>query len=328
MPRKTGGESCKDSACGLESAIASSRGVDRPQVLSSLRGLKNAVFSAKILESKSSSENHQSNREQLELESTFTHNTPSLRDTAPAVAWQSVASLENKRSGASVAQQVSLESTFSQSHDSSSKLRSLESPPSDTNHNRQPSNKSPNTTNYIGFYVDIGAHHPFRFSNTYALYKAGWSGINIDPMPKSMEKFRRFRPRDINLEIAIGASQDIKPYYIFEEKALNTFDESLARDYARSSRLVDVISIPCYPINAILARYASAPIDLLSIDVEGQDMAILSTLDFAVYAPRVVLAESFSQDLMRDPLVSFMQTKGYNLLAKTTRTCIFVRARI
>lgn len=180
----------------------------------------------------------------------------------------------------------------------------------------------------LGFYVDIGAHHPFRFSNTYALYKAGWSGINIDPMPKSMEKFRRFRPRDINLEIAIGASQDIKPYYIFEERALNTFDESLARDYARLSRLVDVISIPCYPINAILARYASAPIDLLSIDVEGQDMAILSTLDFAVYAPRVVLAESFSQDLMRDPLVSFMQTKGYNLLAKTTRTCIFVRARI
>ena len=180
----------------------------------------------------------------------------------------------------------------------------------------------------LGFYVDIGAHHPFRFSNTYALYKAGWSGINIDPMPKSMEKFRRFRPRDINLEIAIGASQDIKPYYIFEERALNTFDESLARDYARLSHLVDVISIPCYPINAILARYASAPIDLLSIDVEGQDMAILSTLDFAVYAPRVVLAESFSQDLMRDPLVSFMQTKGYNLLAKTTRTCIFVRARI
>ncbi len=225
-------------------------------------------------------------------------------------------------------EQLKLESTFTHNLDSSSKLRSLESPPSDTNQNRQPSNKSPNTTNYIGFYVDIGAHHPFRFSNTYALYKAGWSGINIDPMPKSMEKFRRFRPRDINLEIAIGASQDIKPYYIFEERALNTFDESLARDYARLSRLVDVISIPCYPINAILVRYASAPIDLLSIDVEGQDMAILSTLDFAVYAPRVVLAESFSQDLMRDPLVSFMQTKGYNLLAKTTRTCIFVRARI
>lgn len=178
-----------------------------------------------------------------------------------------------------------------------------------------------------GFYVDIGAHHPFRFSNTYALYKLGWSGINIDPMPKSMEKFRQFRPRDINLEIAIGASQDIKPYYIFEERALNTFDQNLAHDYMRASRLVNIVSIPCYPINAILARYASVPIDLLSIDVEGQDMAILSTLDFAAYAPRVVLAESFSQDLARDPLVVFMRTKGYNLLAKTTRTCIFVRAR-
>jgi len=28
-----------------------------------------------------------------------------------------------------------------------------------------------------GFYVDVGAHHPKRFSNTYFFYKKGWSGI-------------------------------------------------------------------------------------------------------------------------------------------------------
>ena len=31
-----------------------------------------------------------------------------------------------------------------------------------------------------GFYVDIGCHHPKRFSNTYLLYKKGWKGVNID----------------------------------------------------------------------------------------------------------------------------------------------------
>ena len=55
-----------------------------------------------------------------------------------------------------------------------------------------------------GFYVDIGAHHPFRFSNTFLFYKMGWKGINVDAMPKSMEIFKRFRPRDINLELAVG----------------------------------------------------------------------------------------------------------------------------
>ena len=38
-----------------------------------------------------------------------------------------------------------------------------------------------------GFYVDIGAHHPTRFSNTHYFYRRGWSGINIDAMPGSMK---------------------------------------------------------------------------------------------------------------------------------------------
>jgi hypothetical protein len=49
----------------------------------------------------------------------------------------------------------------------------------------------------MGFYVDIGAHHPKRFSNTYLFYRRGWCGINIGAMPGSMSQFRRVRPRDI-----------------------------------------------------------------------------------------------------------------------------------
>ena len=30
----------------------------------------------------------------------------------------------------------------------------------------------------IGFYIDIGAHDPIRYSNTYALYQNGWNGVN------------------------------------------------------------------------------------------------------------------------------------------------------
>jgi len=46
-----------------------------------------------------------------------------------------------------------------------------------------------------GFYVDVVAHHPFRFSNTFLFYRMGWRGINIDAMPGSMRPFRRHRRR-------------------------------------------------------------------------------------------------------------------------------------
>ena len=58
-----------------------------------------------------------------------------------------------------------------------------------------------------GFYVDVGAHHPFRFSNTYLFYTQGWSGINIDATPGSMKAFNKYRPRDINLEVGVGRSR-------------------------------------------------------------------------------------------------------------------------
>ena len=55
-----------------------------------------------------------------------------------------------------------------------------------------------------GFYVDVGAHHPARYSNTLLFYLKGWRGINIDALPGSMDLFRTWRPLDVNLEIAIS----------------------------------------------------------------------------------------------------------------------------
>lgn len=52
---------------------------------------------------------------------------------------------------------------------------------------------------YKGFYVDIGALHPLRFSNTQIFYDRGWHGINIDATPGSMKLFNKVRPNDINI---------------------------------------------------------------------------------------------------------------------------------
>ena len=86
----------------------------------------------------------------------------------------------------------------------------------------------------IGFYVDVGAHHPFRFSNTYLLYKRGWRGINIDAMPGSMRLFRKFRPRDTNIECGVGLGGGHLMYHMFNEPALNGFSPELSTLYANN----------------------------------------------------------------------------------------------
>ena len=79
-----------------------------------------------------------------------------------------------------------------------------------------------------GFFVDIGAHHPIRFSNTYLFYKKGWSGINIDAMPGSMILFNKLRPKDINIEKGVSLENENIMFYQFNESALNTFSKKEA----------------------------------------------------------------------------------------------------
>src|SRR6478672_655222 len=68
-----------------------------------------------------------------------------------------------------------------------------------------------------GFYVDVGAFHPFKHSNTYILYKAGWHGVNIDPRPGSKALFDRFRPRDVNIETGISDKDGTMTYHIVRD---------------------------------------------------------------------------------------------------------------
>ena len=56
----------------------------------------------------------------------------------------------------------------------------------------------------IGFYVDVGALHPYFGSNTALLYRRGWSGINIEPVPEALSRLASARQRDINLPFAVS----------------------------------------------------------------------------------------------------------------------------
>lgn len=181
-----------------------------------------------------------------------------------------------------------------------------------------------------GFYVDIGAHHPFRFSNTQLFYEMGWRGINIDAMPGSMAPFRRSRARDINLEVGVGAARATAPFFVFNEPALNTFDEATARMHEVPPWKIErTIEVSFLPLAEILAAHmpTGVGIDFLSVDVEGRDFDVLSSNDWQAFRPRVVLAESLGKSLdgfAADPAAALLRSLGYVPYAKTVNTFMFV----
>jgi len=185
----------------------------------------------------------------------------------------------------------------------------------------------PNKTD--GFYVDVGAHHPMRFSNTHMFYKKGWRGINIDAMPGSMKAFERKRPRDINLEIGVSGKEGEMTFYMFDDPALNGFSMEISKDRDKNSNfeIIEERKIKTYPLSKILNKYLpkDQKIDFMSIDVEGLDMMVLESNDWKRYSPRYLLVECIGdtvEDIMQDKIYRFLSEKGYKIVGKTYRTLI------
>jgi len=179
-----------------------------------------------------------------------------------------------------------------------------------------------------GFFVDIGAHHPKRFSNTFLFYQLGWRGINIEPNQDVKRLFETIRPNDINLGIAIGKDESEGIFYMFEEPALNTFNREIAEQYVRSGqKLIDKKTIKTRRLSSVLDEYANNhAIDLMSIDVEGFEMPVLESNDWDKYRPQILLVEILDFDINRArefPVHNLLMTKGYRMWAKTYNTIFY-----
>ena len=181
-----------------------------------------------------------------------------------------------------------------------------------------------------GFYVDVGAHHPRRFSNTYYFYKEGWRGINIEPNPEALKAFNLDRPKDINLQLGVSDVASILEYYYFDEPALNTFDSSVVEERLANTsyKVVKKEGVCVERLDSLLNKYLpdGQAIDFLSIDVEGLDLAVLRSNDWHLFRPKCVLAEVLNMPLdeaIKSDLSKFMLSQGYSLFARTYNTLIF-----
>jgi len=184
-----------------------------------------------------------------------------------------------------------------------------------------------------GFYVDVGSHHPFRFSNTYYFYRRGWRGLCIDPLPGTQARFARWRPRDVALEMGIGETPATLTYHLFNEPAINTFSPELAaeREGRHNWRLLGRQQVPVQPLAAVLERHLppqQRDIDFLSVDVEGLDLPVLRSNDWQRWRPRIVIAEclhSAPAHWSDDPVVQFMRGRDYFPIAKAVHSVFFLR---
>ena len=184
-----------------------------------------------------------------------------------------------------------------------------------------------------GFYIDVGSHHPFRFSNTFAFYRRGWRGVCVDPLPGTAARFARWRPRDVAVEVGVSESPSQLTYFMFNEPALNTFSTELAaeREGRNHWHITERRQIQTLPLATLLETHLPAAvreIDFMSIDVEGLDLQVLRSNDWSRFRPRFVVTECLNATISGwadDAVVQFMRSQNYLPVAKAVHSVFFQR---
>ncbi len=189
---------------------------------------------------------------------------------------------------------------------------------------------------YKPTYIDIGAFHPFHYSNTAYFYKKKSRGINIEPNPDGFKKFQKERSRDINLNMGVSNIEGKLDYFFLNAATMNTFDADVAQELVEKYgfKLVKKKEALCTTLQHVLSKYANNIFpDFLSLDVEGLDMEILNQIDYEQNYPKVICVETVgythdgtgSKDIQ---LINFLESKGYFIFADTSINTIFSPCRV
>ena len=153
--------------------------------------------------------------------------------------------------------------------------------------------------------------------------------MNLDASEKTIALFRRFRPRDTSLVAAVSDEEREIDFCVFNDvsgvnyitDAGSSADNAITKDTPRERRRMRTQTL-----RQLLDRHvpAGARVDLLNVDVEGQDLRVLKSNDWSKYQPRVILVEDWQPEEQSE-IVAFCRGLGYRLAATCHLTRIFMR---
>ena len=172
-----------------------------------------------------------------------------------------------------------------------------------------------------GFFVEVGANHPTEGSQTWHLEQAGWTGVLIEPQP-DLAAFLVTARKSKVFATACSSPQNAGqslPLHIDGARS------ALDRDrMAPGSRADYVIMVPTRTLDDILTEAdAPAPIDLLSIDVEGHEIEVLLGFGFEHWQPCLILVEDHVGNLRSH---RFLKMRGYRLVRRVGNNGWYVPA--
>ncbi len=179
-----------------------------------------------------------------------------------------------------------------------------------------------------GFYIECGAFDGVRRSVTHIFDACGWDGLLIEPLPHLADACRRSRPRARVVHAALGppgSAESVDFLHVPDDESGSQAPEFSSRPLPRDKNRrggMNIIRVPCMTMDQVLADH-TGPIDLLVLDVESAELAVLQGFDLERRQPAVLLIED--NTLGADTrLLEYVCARGYEHAAWLSNNRLFI----
>lgn len=150
-------------------------------------------------------------------------------------------------------------------------------------------------------FCDVGAYDGVEFSNTRALFEAGWTGVLVEPLPKRAEILVKNYAGSgcVVLNAAVGdADKRGKMTKMFvpqdghHDYAATCIPGEKERSNWAGLSWFAIDGVPMVTLREVLSRLGR-PVDFLSVDCEGMDIEVLESAGFTKESslPALIMSE-------------------------------------
>ena len=145
-------------------------------------------------------------------------------------------------------------------------------------------------TKHGGMYVEIGALDGMRGTNTLHLHTClNWTGLLVEASPTNyqslIQNVNKTRP-DAYIKYGAVCPGVEKKSLVFTkgkgttQAAVEVMTSSYARQWHKKTSVSNTVEVPCAPMANYLLEANITHVDFFSLDVEGSEFEVLSTIDF------------------------------------------------
>ena len=186
-----------------------------------------------------------------------------------------------------------------------------------------------------GVYVEMGAFDGVSESNTLFFARClGWTGVLAEASPPSFRHLVNGGARPESERVLLAPSCASDAGEAIDMLAVPFTSASVVSDVNVGEAGRPVARVHCGPLTPYLADLGVTHVDFFSLDVEGAEFRVLSTLDLDRIRVDVIIAESLNRDCgkicpHREAVRGLLRARNYTLIeGAIPRSDLFVHPSI